>query len=255
MLDRFRVPLTGRHHHAEDVRSDGLAVVLGPLLHGNRINAVALTEVQSGMVLDACATGTEQLDLEMLGARHAELVRVGLDVLGGPGGAAPAELVLSQGDRRHHVLRTIADPYGDRLVLSAVVHGSRRELDRVLRRLRQVPVEALTAGPSLRRRPVAGRWALSGPMWTAPEQPGAAELRVSPSGGPPVGPPERSPPSPAPVGPAPDDLLGTRPTGAGPLVRPDPSVPDGAVARIHLTGTEGSPDRPPSPPSALPSPR
>ena len=36
-----------------NVRADGIAVVLGPLLRDERIIAAALVDVESGMVLDA----------------------------------------------------------------------------------------------------------------------------------------------------------------------------------------------------------
>lgn len=207
-----RGPLAGRHRHAEDVRSDGLAVVLGPLLQDARITAVVLADVHSGMVLDACTHGPQPWDLEMLGARHAELARVGYDVVRGEDGAAPGELVISRDDRFHHVLRTVPDPHGDHLVLSAVVRCPRRQLRGIVRRLRTVPTDALTAGPSLRRRPVGGAWSLAGPMWTS----------------------------------VPDH-------GAPPATAPFPAGWDATVPQIRVDGVEGSPEPPPSPPSAMPS--
>ena len=74
----------GRHRHLVNVRADGIAVVLGPLLRDVRIVAAALVDVDSGMVLDAwsaadAATGPP--DLELIGAQHAEIVRCALQLL------------------------------------------------------------------------------------------------------------------------------------------------------------------------------
>jgi len=58
-----------------------------------------------------------------------------------------------------HLLREVPDPYGDALVLAVVLaSGSPRSVARTRRRMAAVPVEALTAGPTLQRRPVDGRW-------------------------------------------------------------------------------------------------
>jgi len=70
-----------------NVRADGIAVVLGPLLSDARITAAALVDVDSGMVLDAWSAspgpgaGPAAPDLEMLGAQHAEVVRCALALL------------------------------------------------------------------------------------------------------------------------------------------------------------------------------
>jgi hypothetical protein len=158
----------GRHRHAVTVRADGLGAVLGPLLNDPRIVLAALVDVDSGMVLDACTPerpGARYLgaDLELTGAGHAELIRVALAL---PGRAGPAvagdELIASAGPDRHHLLLALPDPHGGRLVLSVVVDGSRRLAQRVLRKLRAVPVETLTAGPTVVRRPGVGGWVSAG---------------------------------------------------------------------------------------------
>ena len=68
-----------------NVRADGIAVVLGPLLRDARIVAAALVDVDSGMVLDAWSAAGEAPprppDLELLGAQHAEIVRSALALL------------------------------------------------------------------------------------------------------------------------------------------------------------------------------
>lgn len=169
----------GRHRHVVNVRADGIAVVLGPLLSDARITAAALVDVDSGMVLDAWsappgpATGPAAPDLEMLGAQHAEVVRCALALLAAhplPDGpeAGTCEVVLGADGGHQHLLRTVPDPHGDRLALAVVVDGPRRVLDRVRKRLRSVSVDALTAGPSMTRRPVLGGWSFAMPRPDVP---------------------------------------------------------------------------------------
>jgi hypothetical protein len=156
----------GRHRHAVNVRADGLAAVLGPLMNGPGVRAAVLVDIDSGMVLDACAPrsdGAPPPEPESLGAAHAELMRLSLGLVGGSH-LVGCELVVSHDARRHHVLRVVPDPHGDRLVLSVVVEGPRRVLWRTRRRLREVSTAALTAGPTMNRRPVAGAWT---PVMTA----------------------------------------------------------------------------------------
>jgi hypothetical protein len=138
------------------VRSDGLSTVLASLLADRRVLAATLVDVGSGFLLDACTRDDGLADLELLGAAHADLARTGATLA--PGGGA---LVLETADGRVHVLREVDDPHGDRIVLTAVVRGSARVVARVRQRLAEVPVEALTAGPTLQRRPVDGRWDLA----------------------------------------------------------------------------------------------
>ena len=66
------------------------------------------------------------------------------------------------------LLRTVPDPHGDRLALAVVVDGPPRVLDRVRKRLRSVSVDALTAGPSMTRRPVFGGWSFAMPRPDVP---------------------------------------------------------------------------------------
>ncbi|WP_214408332.1 hypothetical protein, partial [Pseudonocardia lacus] len=154
------------------MRADGLAAVLGPLLNDPRVLGAVLVDVDSGMVLDACpghsgrggdpaaAAGIGGVDPELVGAGHAELGRVALALPGRSGhDTAGDELVVSVGTTRHHLLRGVPDPHGDRLVLAVVVDGSRRFAERVRRKLRGVPADALTAGPTVIRRPGTGGWA------------------------------------------------------------------------------------------------
>lgn len=147
-----------RHRHIVNVRTDGLRAVLGPLLRDRRVRSAVLVDVDSGMLLDGCSADLELPELEELGAGHADLVRA---ALAGADGSGPAcELVLTRGDGHHHVLRTVPDPHGDRLALAVVVSGGRLALERARRRLGVVSAPALTAGPSMTRRPDAAGWSL-----------------------------------------------------------------------------------------------
>jgi hypothetical protein len=153
------------------VRSDGLSAVLKPLLDDRRILAATLVDVGSGLILDGYADDPALADLELLGAGHADLVRAA-DALGGVPDAGPrAELTVDTGDGRHHLLHAVPDPHGDRLVVAVVVRGSGRHVERARRRLRTVEVDALTAGPTLQRRPVNGSWDVEP---TAPASPDPA---------------------------------------------------------------------------------
>ncbi|MDL5159369.1 hypothetical protein [Actinomycetospora termitidis] len=138
------------------MRADGLSTVLSSLLADRRVVAATLVDVMSGFVLDACTRDEELADLELLGAAHADLARAG-DVLAPTGDA----IVVDTGDGRTHVVRKVPDPHGDRIALTAVVRGPARVVARVRQRLGEVSVEALTAGPTLQRRPVDGRWDLT----------------------------------------------------------------------------------------------
>jgi hypothetical protein len=181
-----------------NVRADGIAVVLGPLLSDARITAAALVDVDSGMVLDAwSAAGRgavpaagEPPDLELLGAQHAEVVRCALALLrswpgpGGSGSGSPGpetcEVVLGADGGQQHLVRTVPDPHGDRLALAVVVDGPPRVLERVRRRLRAVSVDALTAGPSMTRRPVLGGWSFAMPGPDVPARPERPAHREAP---------------------------------------------------------------------------
>jgi hypothetical protein len=153
----------GRHQHLTCVRSDGLSAVLRPLLDDGRIVAATFVDVDSGLVLDGYVDAPDDhpslADLELLGASHADMVRAACAVTG----PALAELTVSTDDGHHHVLHAVPDPHGDRLVVAVVVRGAARHVARARRRLRTVSVDALTAGPSLARRPVDGRWVLDEP--------------------------------------------------------------------------------------------
>lgn len=144
----------GRHRHITCVRSDGLSAILRPLLDDRRIVAATLVDVGSGLILDGYADDPALADLELLGAGHADLVRAAVAVAEG----APTELTVGTGDGRHHLLHAVPDPYGDRLVLAVVVRGGAWHVARARRQLRSVSVAALTAGPTLQKRPVDGSW-------------------------------------------------------------------------------------------------
>ncbi|MDD7937504.1 hypothetical protein PHK61_03615 [Actinomycetospora lutea] len=144
------------------MRSDGLSAVLRPLLDDRRIVAATLVDVDSGLILDGYVDDPGDqpglADLELLGASHADMVKAA-QVL------APtlAELTVSTDDGHHHVLHAVPDPHGERLVVAVVVRGAPRHVTRARLRLRTVSVEALTAGPTLARRPVDGSWVVDDP--------------------------------------------------------------------------------------------
>jgi len=136
--------------------------VLASLLEDRRVVAATLVDLDSGFILDACTREGDLADLELLGAGHADLIRAASAITGEKPGAA-ATMTVETTDGRVHLLRQIPDPHGDRLVLAVVVAGSPRSVVRARQRLGAVPIEALTAGPTLQRRPVDGRW-LTGPV-------------------------------------------------------------------------------------------
>ncbi len=169
-------------------------------------------------------TDTGSADLELIGAQHAEIVRTALALLHSwpAGGGAPGtcEVVLGADGGARHLLRTVPDPLGDRLVLAVVVNGSQRVLDRVRKRLEAVSVDALTAGPSMTRRPLGGGWSFDppGPDVPAHPEPGAGLVPMGlgsrPSGG-------ARPPGP-------DQGGMPAPRGAGPMGMPAPRGPEPA---------------------------
>jgi hypothetical protein len=223
----------GRHRHAVDVRSDGLAAVLGRVLHHPGVRSAALVDVDSGMLLDGwVATPGAGPDPEVLGAGHAELVRVALGLLppalpGDPGG----ELVLDAGAAGQHVLRVVPDPHGGRLALSVVVIGPQWAVARVRRRLRRVSAAALTAGPSAERRPGDAVWSLraaAGPVprrswWSRPAPSVQAPPAAPPSG--------RASSDAPPSGQAPPSAPLPGPTGADLFAAPRPAPGGGVAAR------------------------
>lgn len=159
----------GRHRHLTCVRSDGLSAVLRPLLDDRRIVAATLVDVDSGLVLDGYVDDPGEhpglADLELLGAAHADMVKAATIV-----SASLTELTVSTDDGHHHLLHAVPDPHGERLVVAVVVHGAPRHVTRARLRLRTVSVEALTAGPTLARRPVDGSWVVEEPVpETAPD--------------------------------------------------------------------------------------
>jgi hypothetical protein len=251
-----------RHRHTVNVRADGLQAVLGPLLRDRRVVTAVLVDVGSGMVLDAWSSHLGRAELEVLGAGHAELVRTAR------GGPVPVpdlpgcEVVVSHGDGWHHVVRTVPDPHGDDLALAVVVAGGRRVLERARRRLRVVSTPALTAGPTMSRRP--GAPAPPGPV---PVPSGRDAGPVGPAGGRPPAPPRPVGPDPAVSGPSRagredpalfslggafrQDAARVADVGGDVLpLRPSP------VLRAVPPAAESHPDRPRAPLSALaPGPR
>lgn len=167
-----------RHRHTVNVRADGLRAVLGPLLRDRRVVTAVLVDVDSGMVLDAWSSHLERAELESLGARHAELLRVAADDPEAGDGCGACEVVVSQGGRWHQVVRTVPDPHGDRLALAVAVTGGRWALARVRRRLRVVSAAALTAGPTVARRPGDGGW--QSPAAPPPQAPAPVPWNAGP---------------------------------------------------------------------------
>ena len=231
-------------------------------------------------------------DLELIGAQHAEIVRNALELLrtwpAAGGTAGTCEVVLGADDGCRHLLRTVPDPYGDRLALAVVVNGPQRVLDRVRKRLQAVSVDALTAGPSMTRRPSEAGWSFDAPAPDVPAhpEPGAGLVRgrpgarlpaahrgtvaglacpassvarpvraAAPGGLPRPAPPVAAPPTSRSDVPGPSYSSG--PVGGGafasagirPIVIPADAPPPRAP-----TGAAADEPRPPSPPAALPAP-
>lgn len=156
------------------MRSDGLSAVLRPLLDDRRIVAATLVDVDSGLILDGYVDDPGDhpglADLELLGAAHADMVRAATAI-----SASLAELTVSTDDGHHHLLHAVPDPYGERLVVAVVVRGAPRHVTRARLRLRTVPVDALTAGPTLARRPVDGSWVVDEPTPTPADTAGPSD--------------------------------------------------------------------------------
>jgi hypothetical protein len=223
----------GRHRHLTCVRSDGLSAVLRPLLDDRRIVAATLVDVDSGMVLDGYASELADpgshpslADLEMLGAAHADMVRAASVVT-----PDLAELTVSTDDGHHHLLHAVPDPHGERLAVAVVVHGAPRHAARARLRLRTVSVEALTAGPTLARRPVDGSWVVEEPAPVPAEEPVDVEEPA----------PEPAPP--LPVGATPLSAMAPRgapdPVGSPAVARPLPPATVSSVAAPLLPALTG----------------
>ncbi|GAA3235707.1 hypothetical protein GCM10017691_33300 [Pseudonocardia petroleophila] len=210
-----------RHRHTVNVRADGLRAVLGPLLRDRRVVTAVLVDVDSGMVLDAWSSHLGRTELELLGAGHAELVRTARGGARGPDQGC--EVVVSHGDDWHHVVRTVPDPHGDHLALAVVVAGRRRVLERARRRLRVVSTPALTAGPTMSRRPDALR-------------------RPDPEAVPEVAPDARGGGAPMSVasGSARAGSGAAGPAAVGGVRRPDPDGPGPDGRGQHGSGQDGS---------------
>jgi hypothetical protein len=234
-----------RHRHAINVRVDGLAAVLGPMSRDPALLVALLVDVDSGMVLDACAPAARiadllspgaTVDVEELGAGHGELMRLALGAVSAVADRVEpslqdCEITVQLGARRYLVLRRVPDLHGDRLALSVLIDGPARSVRRVRRRLGQVSTSALTAGPSVSLRPGHGAWVSGNPK--AAGQPGglagatSGRGEVSRSGA---------------VG------------GAGGLGVPGPGPrPGGLGGERYEYGLDGA-QRSPAPPSALPPP-
>ncbi|MEK6440166.1 hypothetical protein [Pseudonocardia sp. T1-2H] len=152
--------------------------------------ACALVDAGSGMVLDAHVTGRTPGGVDGLAdvaAAQLELVRTAEDLrAGAPWAGHPAEIVVAHGPGLFHLVRPVADPYGDGLVLAVLVAAPERNLRRVRRKLdkiepaslvpgrpvaapRETPPAPAPPGNPWRRRP-AGRW-------SAARDPSAGKLR------------------------------------------------------------------------------
>ncbi len=221
--------MPGRNRPAAQVRRDGLAAVLGPPLDHPAIRSTALIDVASGMVLATAGPRADPdplADPELLGARHADLVRAAVALLGPSGDGADGDgtdVLVDAGPAGHHVVRVLPDPHGGHLALTAVVVGTRRVAERVRRRLRRVPAAALTAVP------------VPGEPWHGPAE-GPRPFRVAGSSGPQPPPRQSQPqsqPQPAvrswaPSGPPTDPAPGRRP-GAFPLDHARPGAAPSAA--------------------------
>ncbi len=194
-----------RHRRPVGIRDDGLAAVLAPVIDGGHVDAALLIDVGTGMVLDYWERDDhgDPAGAELLGAAHADVVRAVLAVPGPP----VDDLVLSRAADRHHVVRLLADPLGDRLAVSVVVTGGRRAVDRLRRVLGRVPPASLVVEPPRavptpewipppRPEPVGG----PGGSWTA------GSLDVTPPGAGPTPPSSLPPSSPPPLNVPPADV-------------------------------------------------
>lgn len=112
------------------------------------VAGAVLVDIDSGMALDCYTAREDHLDLELVGATHADLVRTALDALAGlhPAGP-PTELVLSHSADLHHLVRAVDDPFGGRLALAVLVAGSDRTVNRMRRRLRRIAATTLVPRP------------------------------------------------------------------------------------------------------------
>ncbi|MGQ0573454.1 MAG: hypothetical protein ACT4RN_04520 [Pseudonocardia sp.] len=125
---------------------------LARLLDDWSVVAAVLVDVDSGMTLDSYVPRETGLDLELMGAAHADLVRGVVDALTGLHRLGPpTEVVLSHSTGLHHVVRTVPDPHGGRLAVAVLVTGSDRTVARTRRRLRRI------APGDLVPRPVSAR--------------------------------------------------------------------------------------------------
>lgn len=196
---------------------------LARLLDDWSVVGAALVDVDSGMALATHDGRAGGLDLELVGAAHADLVRGTFDTLAAlhPSGP-PTELVLSHGDGLHHLVRAVADPFGGRLALVVIVSGPQRTVTRMRRALRRIGADALVPRPASARpahsataRPAGA----GGPRGRSSARPVSAVPGLDrPASGGPVPPAGPAPARPVPpVGPAP-----VRPVGTG---RPAPLPP------------------------------
>jgi hypothetical protein len=204
-----------------------------------RVVAVTLVDPASGLLLDGSddlagetphTSGSGVWDVELAGACHADLWRAA--VLGTPArlGGSGELLVgtISPGSGPwHHVLRLTPDAPGGAVLLGVVLRGRRWRAELARRRLRSLPVAALTAA-LLRDGPAAGRAAgvPAVPLDAAPA--GDRRAEAEPAG--PAG------PRPADGGPASARPSGPRPPAA---IAPAPPAPaSGATwpARLRTGG-------------------
>lgn len=146
----------GRHYRDEPAPIERLGTDMGRLLRDRRIVAAAVVDFDSGMALETYMSSRCQLDLELATAGQAELMRVAVDLFRPLHPAGPADgVTVSYGDNVHHLLTPVADPHGDRLLLSLIVVGSSAGLCMLRRRLRSMQPHQLIAGPVL--DPAVGR--------------------------------------------------------------------------------------------------
>lgn len=196
--------------------------------------AAAVVDVDSGLPLLVEASPECRLDLELVTAGQADLLRAALGVFrtlyrAGP----PTRLVVSHGERLHHLVRSVADPFGDRLALAVLVCGRARALRRLVRHVGRLSDAALVPPPI----PLRGPHAASPSQTPAPDAPapvpapapGAPLPVLAPAPGPPApAPPRPAAPVPAPTvaGPTPAPAGVPRHAGA-----PPPRAPGGPASK------------------------
>lgn len=134
------------------VRGSDTAQTLRAMLLGGRwpqprgVRAGALVDPDSGLLIDAFSDGPEPVDLELLGAVAADVVRSATlmdHAVGGSHVLRPSRLHFEAESSRHVIVSTSADLRGDGVVLAIVVEGDQRTARRVAHRLAAITAVTL----------------------------------------------------------------------------------------------------------------